>query len=125
MKVTEVVSAFWSTVQARDWAAFEKLLAPDVVYEMPQTRERVRGREAYVQFNANYPGDEWDIEPLRIVGEGRHGASWVRFAVDGGEDQTGIAFYDLDDDGLIARISDFWPVAYEPPPGREHLVERY
>jgi len=28
-------------------------------------------------------------------------------------------------DGLITRVTDFWPEPYEPPPGREHLVERY
>jgi hypothetical protein len=123
MPATDVIAAFWKAVSARDWAGFGALLAPDVVYELPQTRERVRGREAYVRFNAEYPG-EWEIAPLRIVGAGRSGASWIRFVVDGGEEQTGISFFDLDDDGLIARIHDFWPVPYEPPPGREHLVER-
>jgi len=24
-----------------------------------------------------------------------------------------------------ARVTDFWPEPYEPPPGREHLVERW
>jgi hypothetical protein len=26
-------------------------------------------------------------------------------------------------DGLITHVTDFWPEPYEPPPGREHLVE--
>ena len=124
MDATDVIAAFWKTVSARDWTAFGALLAADVVYELPQTRERVRGRDAYVRFNAEYPG-EWDITPLRIVGGERQGASWIRFVVDGGPEQTGISFFELDDAGLIVRISDFWPVPYEPPPGREHLVERY
>ena len=25
----------------------------------------------------------------------------------------------------ITRITDFWPEPYEPPSGREHLVERW
>ncbi len=29
------------TMEARDWEAWTALLAEDVVYEMPQTRERV------------------------------------------------------------------------------------
>jgi len=124
MTATDVITAFWKAVTARDWTAFGALLTPDVVYELPQTRERVRGRDAYVRFNAEYPG-EWELAPIRIVGGDRQGASWIRFAVDGGPDQTGISFFELDDAGLIARITDFWPVAYEPPPGREHLVERY
>jgi ketosteroid isomerase-like protein len=123
MDAIKVVSAYWAAADERDWTAFGELLAPDVVYELPQTRERVRGRAAYVRFNAEYPGD-WAVEPVRITGDARHAASWMRFTVDGGE-QTQVGFFDLDDEGRIARIADFWPVPYEPPPGREHLVERY
>jgi ketosteroid isomerase-like protein len=122
MNAIDAISTFWKAARERDWTAFGAVLAADVVYELPQTRERVRGREAYVRFNAEYPGD-WDLTPMRIVGADRHGASWIRFVVDGGE-QTGIAFFDLDEAGLIARITDFWPTPYEPPPGREHLVGR-
>jgi ketosteroid isomerase-like protein len=120
---SEAVRAYWATAQARDWAAFGALLADDVVYELPQTRERVRGREAYVRFNAEYPGD-WRVAVRSAVGEGRHAASWTSFRVDGTE-QTGVCFFELDDAGRIARITDFWPESYEPPPGREHLVERF
>ena len=28
-------------------------------------------------------------------------------------------------DGLITSVTDFWPEPYEPPSGREHLVERW
>jgi len=123
MSAADLISTFWKNVSARDWAGFGALLAPDVVYEMPQTRERVRGREAYVRFNAEYPGD-WIVEPLRIVGDDRHGASYIKFSVDGVA-QDGLCFFDLDDAGLIAHLTDFWPQSYEPPPGREHLVERF
>jgi hypothetical protein len=34
-------------------------------------------------------------------------------------------WFELAADGLITRITDFWPDPYEPPPGREHLVERW
>jgi len=36
------------------WAG---LLHPAVVYEIPQSRERIRGRDRYLQFNQEYPGD--------------------------------------------------------------------
>jgi hypothetical protein len=123
MNAVRAIEAYWAAANARDWAGFGALVAPDVVYELPQTRERIRGRERYVRFNAEYPGD-WTVEPVRIVGDDRRAASWTRFLVDGAE-QTGLCFFDLDGSGLIARITDFWPKPYEPPPGREHLVERY
>ncbi len=119
----QVVAAYWAAADARDWEAFAALVAADVVYEVPQTRERVRGREAYRRFNAEYPGD-WSVTVERVIGAGSEAVSWTRFEVDG-EVMTGLCFFVLDDDGLIAHLSDFWPEPYDPPPGREHLVERW
>lgn len=119
-----VVAAYWAAAEARDWQAFGDLVAEDVVYQAPQSRERVRGRAAYLRFNAEgFPGD-WHLEVQQIVGAGRHAASWIRFT-DAGSSQPGLCFFDLDDDGRIARISDFWPEPYEPPAGRGHLAERF
>lgn len=36
---------------------------------------------------------------------------------------VGVTFFELDGD-LISRVTDFWPEPYQPPAGREHLVER-
>jgi hypothetical protein len=100
------------------------LVAEQVVYQAPQTREQVRGRMAYVRFNAEgFPGD-WHLAPERIVGEGRHAASWI-WSTDASGTQPALCFFELDDDGRIARITDFWPDPYELPVGRAHLVERY
>ena len=46
-----VVTAYWTAANDRDWVAFGDLVAEDVVYEGPQSRERVRGRANYVRFN--------------------------------------------------------------------------
>lgn len=119
-----VVGAYWANVEARDWEAFGYLLADDVVYEAPQSRERVRGREAYVRFNVDgFPG-EWHLEVERLVVDGASGVTWIRFERDGGT-ETGLCFFTLDDGGKIAHIVDFWPEPYEPPANRSHLAERY
>lgn len=109
--------------EARDWDAFGALLADAVVYEMPQTRERVRGKQPYLRFNQDYPGD-WHLEIRRIVADGRHAAAWIDSRI-GDEHQDACIWFDLDDGGLIARVTDYWPDPYEPPPGREHLTERW
>jgi ketosteroid isomerase-like protein len=120
----DVVAAYWAAAEARDWAGFAGLVAEQVVYEAPQTRERVRGRAAYIRFNAEgFPGD-WHLEVERIVGQDRHAVSWIQMT-DAGERYPGLCFFDLDDDGRIARITDFWPQPYELPASRAHLVERY
>lgn len=119
----EVVAGYWAAAEARDWQQFGELLSERVVYEAPQSRERVRGKEAYVRFNAEgFPGD-WHLRVTRIVGEARQAASWVEFARDNHDSQPGLCFFDLDADGLISKITDFWPDPYDLPAGRAHLVE--
>ncbi|QYG91433.1 nuclear transport factor 2 family protein [Iamia sp. SCSIO 61187] len=124
MSAATTVRAFWEAIDRRDWDALGRLLADDVVYEVPQTRERVRGRAGVVRFNAEYPG-EWHLTVTTLVAEADRAATTIGFASPGLPDQTGIAFFTLDDDGRIARIEDWWPEPYEPPADRAHLVERW
>lgn len=124
MSAADTVRRFWEGVDGRDWDAVGATLAPDVVYEVPQTRERVRGREAVVRFNAEYPGD-WNISIATLVAEERAAATTIQFVSPGIPDATGIAFFTIDDAGRIVRVEDWWPEPYDPPTGREHLVERY
>jgi len=119
----KTVETFWSTAEARDWTGFARTLAEDVVYTLPQTRECVRGRERYVEFNREYPGD-WHLRVERIVAEPDQAVTWLHFTV-GLEEMYAITFFTADREGHIATITDFWPEPYEPPAGREHLVERY
>ncbi|MFE7750992.1 nuclear transport factor 2 family protein [Streptomyces sp. NPDC057428] len=119
------VEAYWATADARDWEAFAATLSADVVYDLPQTRERVLGKERYVRFNQEYPGD-WSVRIERIVadGDGRQAAARTRFTV-AGEEMPAVHFFSFDAAGRITEVTDFWPEPYEPPAGREHLVERY
>jgi hypothetical protein len=120
----DAVAAYWAAANARDWAAFGELVTDDVLYQGPQAREQVRGREAYLRFNADGFTGDWHLTVLRIVGEGNHAASWIDMN-DEGETYPGVCFFELADDGRIARITDFWPAPYELPASRAHLVERY
>jgi predicted ester cyclase len=120
----EVVAAYWAAAEARDWDAFGALLADDVTYRGPQTREQVRGRDPYVRFNVEGFPYDWHLTVQRIVGQGQHAASWIEFTGPEGT-QPGLCFFDLADDGKIALITDFWPEPYELPASRAHLVECY
>ena len=119
----QTAHAYVERLEARDWPALTALLADDVVYEMPQTRERIRGREAFLRFNTEYPGD-WHLRARRLVADGREAALVLEVRV-GAEQQEACVWLEVSEQGLISRIVDYWPEAYEPPPGREHLVERW
>jgi ketosteroid isomerase-like protein len=118
----ELVVRYYQSLNRRDWDALRDTLAEDVLYEVPQTRERVRGREPYVEFNATFPG-EWTIEVVRVVADAEGAAGQVLFW-DGDRAMTGIAFFEFAG-GRIARVTDFWPEPYEPPLRASRFVERY
>ncbi|NGN67115.1 nuclear transport factor 2 family protein [Streptomyces sp. A7024] len=121
----ETIERFWAACDKGEWDVFAGLLAEDVIYRAPKSRERVRGREAVVRFNREFPGD-WHlaVEDL-VAGEGR-AVSRIRFEMVGetGTD-TGISFFTFTEDGLISEIEDYWPDPYERPASRAHLSELY
>ncbi|MGI9051222.1 MAG: nuclear transport factor 2 family protein [Ilumatobacteraceae bacterium] len=118
-----LAARFIDSLEQRHWGELARLLHPDVVYEVPQTRERIVGRDRYVQFNGEYPGD-WHLAPRVVLGDEAHAAVWFDWRVGEESSADGIVFFEVAD-GHITRITDFWPEPYEPPPGREHLTERY
>ncbi|MGW3663940.1 nuclear transport factor 2 family protein [Streptomyces sp. NPDC005141] len=119
----KTVESYWATANAREWVAFADLLAEDVVYTLPQTRERISGRARYVEFNREYPGD-WQARIERVMTEPGQAVTWTLVTV-GLEKLHAITFFTADDEGRIATVTDFWPEPYEPPAGRGHLAERY
>ncbi|RPI77575.1 MAG: nuclear transport factor 2 family protein [Desulfobacteraceae bacterium] len=122
MEYGKTVEQYWQTLNDRDWQAFGALLHEGMVYEIPQTRERVRGKEAYIDFNKTYPGD-WTLAIVHLVADQHRAVSQIAFR-DDGQEQVGISFFEFKD-GLICRITDFWPVAYEPPLRQSRFIERY
>lgn len=118
----DLVEQFIANLEARDWDAWAALMHPDVVYELPQSRERITGRDRYLQFNREYPGD-WHLRPKVMIADEQHGVAWFDWLVDG-QTGDGMAFFEFGQ-GKITRVTDFWPEPYDPPSGREHLVERW
>ncbi|MGH8948842.1 MAG: nuclear transport factor 2 family protein [Acidimicrobiia bacterium] len=119
----DLVNRFIETLEARDWEEWASLLHPAVVYEVPQTRERITGRDRYLQFNQEYPGD-WHLRLKVSLADNDHGVAWFGWEVDGSQPADAMAFFTFSD-GQISTVTDFWLEPYEPPPGREHLVERW
>ena len=119
----QTATEYIDCLERRDWPALTALLADDATYELPQTRERVHGKGAFLRFNVEFPGD-WHLTIRRVVAEGRDAALWLDVRV-GAEQRDACVWLEVSGSGLITRIVDYWPEAYDPPPGREHLVERY
>jgi ketosteroid isomerase-like protein len=119
-----IVSAFWTAADGRDWATFAELLADDVVYEAPQSHERVTGKEAYLRFNIEGFPTDWHVTIVRVVADELGGAaSWIEITDEDGT-HPGLSFFEIRDERIVT-ITDFWPQEYEPLAGRARLTERF
>ena len=95
---------------------------PDFVMEMPQSRERIRGRDALRKMQEAFPAPA-PAMTLRKVTGARH--VWVAEAdIDyGGDRWQTVVIFELDDQGLIARETRYYPKQFEAPAWRAELAE--
>ncbi len=118
----DLVMQFWQTANARDWAGFAAVLAPDVIYEVPQTRERVRSAAHFVTFFSTWPG-VWRADIVKLIADETSAVCTIDFVTEQGS-ETGIGFFEIRD-GLIVKITDYWPSPYDPPQRMTNCIERY
>jgi predicted ester cyclase len=88
-----MVRQYYDSLIERDWDAFVALLTEDVRYEMPQTSELITGKDRYLRFNQEYPGD-WQLSVTRLVADGSTAAASSNFTV-GNERMVAMTFFDL------------------------------
>ncbi|HVK69122.1 MAG TPA: nuclear transport factor 2 family protein [Polyangium sp.] len=122
MDAALVVRSVWEGMEARDWDAVRRLLAEDLVVTWPQTRERIRGAEAFVTLNRTYPGD-WHITVEEVLAAGDHAAARVTI-VNGADVFYASGFYVVRG-GQIVEATETFADPGEPPYDRGHLAERY
>jgi len=98
------------------------LRRPDFVLDMPQSRERIRGRDAVRAMQEAFPAPA-PVITLRKVTGARH--VWVAEAdIDYGGDQSqAVVILELDDQGLIAGETRYYTQRFEAPAWRATLAE--
>lgn len=121
-KVRSLIQQHWHLANERRWREFSELLHADLLYEVPQTREYIESGAGYLDMFATWPGD-WAAEVRHLVCEESKAICVIEFIV-GAETMTGISVFELKS-GLIAKVTDFWPEPYEPPPrSTPHMKRR-
>lgn len=109
-----IARRFVETLETRDWEAWAALLHPDVRYVVPQTGERITGRDRYLRFNATFPGD-WHLAPKVVIGDHERAVVWFVWREGDGATADAQVFLEVDADGMVTEVTDFWPEPYEPP----------
>jgi len=117
-----LISAFWTAMQANDWARAASYLAPNCVIDWPCSGERIIGPGDFAALQARYPTNtgRWSFEIHRLVVEGDTAVSEVT-VTDGEQSARVVAFSDIAGNRIV-RQTEYWPTGYEPLPGREDLT---
>ena len=117
----EVRELFFERLQHLSAEAEYELRHPDYVMEMPQSGERIRGRDSMRAFQEAYPNPP-TITPRRVVGSGD---VWV---IEGRSDYGDGQIFDVAmivefRDGKIWRDTRYYAEPFEAPEWRAQWVE--
>jgi len=105
-----------------DFHSVAAVLHPGFLLEWPQSGERIRGARHFSEMNANYSAKgRWQFDVQRLVACGKEAVSDV-VVTDGGISARVITFFTIKD-GVIYRITEYWPDSFEPAPWRAEWVE--
>ena len=118
----ELIGAFWAAMQANDWERAASCLAPECVIDWPCSGERIVGPSNFAAIQARYTTNtgRWSFEVHRLVVEGDSAVSEVTVS-DGEASFRVVAFSDIDGEQIVRQV-EYWPIAYDPLPGREDLT---
>jgi limonene-1,2-epoxide hydrolase len=118
------VESFWAAMQDNDWPRAAGQLTENCVIDWPCSGERILGRDDFVAVQVRYPTStgRWTFDVHRIVVEDDVAVSEV--TVSDGEQAARVVAFSILDGSEIAHQVEYWPMPYEPRPGRENLTQR-
>jgi hypothetical protein len=113
----ELVRRLYEHYQGRDWDAAAELLHPDATVDMPDTLERLVGRDGVIAFQRNYPEPWGELSVLRVVGGDDEAAAEIEVVA---EETFRMAAFWRVERGLLRDGVEYWLTVggSEPPPGR-------
>jgi SnoaL-like domain len=110
-------------MQANDWHRAAAHFTADCVIDWPCSGERIVGRENFAAIQAHYPTNtgRWSFDLHRLVAE--DGIVVSEVTVTDGEQAARLVAFSILDGSQIAHQIEYWPVPYDPQPGREGLTQ--
>lgn len=122
MSNRRTVARFWELMASNDFHAVATVLHPAFELSWPQSGERVVGAFNFAEVNRNYPANgRWTFSVERMLAEGERAVTVTRIS-DGAITAEAISFFELED-GLIRRLTEYWPEPFAPAAWRRQWVE--
>ena len=139
-----VIERFVRAVQDQDFDAQAAILADDFIDEMPQSGERIRGRQNWISIARDYPGgvgaversgdrivgaeDQWVLTPtfsvLRIEGSGDVYTYVAKIQYPDGQTWQLLAIVEVRG-AKIGKTTTWYAAPFEAPEWRAPFVERF
>ena len=118
MDATELVQQLYEAYQRRDWDAAAGVLHPFAAVDMPDTRERLTGREGVLDFQRDYPEPWGELSVLRVLGGPDEACAEIE--VVGPDDTFRMAAFWRTENGLLRDGIEYWVTVggEQPPAGR-------
>ena len=118
-----LIERYWQTMNGNDFGAVGDLLHDDFALDYPQSGERFRGRESNTLINERYPSPgPWSFTVERLLVSDAEAVSDVR--VRAPEIDARVVSFFVVREGLIWRVTEYWPDPFEAPSWRAHWAER-
>lgn len=116
------MQAFWAAMQANDWQQAASFLAPDCAVDWPCSGERIVGRADFAAAQARYPSatGRWSFQVHRLAADAGTVVSEVS-VTDGEQSARTVVFSDVEGEHITRQL-EYWPTAYDAPPGRGDLT---
>jgi len=136
----EVVDRFFKLLNARRFDELATIVTPDMIYDTPQSGERIRGLDNARAAMENYPGlptgdvkrvvgasDQWvltpSLTPLRITGTGDHYTVEALETCPNGEVWNSVQIVEFRE-GKVCRVTAYFAQPYPAPEWRSKWVEK-
>lgn len=118
-----VVKRFWALMQSNDFHSVAEVLHREFELIWPQSGERIVGAWNFGELNRNYPAKgKWSFVIERLVADGEHAVTDV-VVTDGDINARAVSFFTLKE-GLIYRITEYWPDPFEAAEWRREWITR-
>ena len=122
-KNEDLVRELWKCFHELRFDDAKNLFHKDFAAEWPQSGERFRGAENFVEMNRAYPG-KFSINVLRTWNCGKSVVSEVFIKPKQGAPLFAISFYEFSE-GRISKAVEYWSDTYEAPVWRAKWAEKF
>lgn len=119
---SETVEHVLALMDKHDWEGAAEAFHDDVVIEWPQSRERLRGKQACLEIFSGYPGGTPRLGKPVLHEAGDMVLAEIDAVYPDGGHWRIVSLFEFRGE-KVAKETDWFAQEFEPPDWRAHLVE--